>query len=69
MKTFKIPVTWESYGVVEIEADSVEQALQIFKETEDDIALPADWDYVDSSFRLSYEDDVLKELIAYNERL
>lgn len=67
MKTFKIPVTWESYGVVEIEADSVEQALQIFKETEDDIALPTDWDYVDSSFRLSYEDDVLKELIAYNE--
>ena len=32
MKKFKIPVTWEVYGTIEIEADSLEEAIQnVFK--------------------------------------
>lgn len=51
MKTFKIPVTWEVYGVVEIEAETLDEAIKIFDDTEDQIGLPTDWDYVDASFR------------------
>lgn len=51
MKTFKIPVTWEVYGVVEIEAETLSEAVDIFDDTEDQIGLPTDWDYVDASFR------------------
>ncbi len=54
--TYKIPVTWEVYATVEIEATSVEEAVAIFKETEDEIPLPTTPDYVDESFRLATED-------------
>ena len=40
MKTWKIPVTWEVFGTVEIEAESLDEAMQIFDETEDEISLP-----------------------------
>jgi len=50
-KIFKIPVTWEAYGVVEIEAESLTEALQIFDKTESTIELPYDSEYVDGSFR------------------
>lgn len=56
MKTFKIPVTWESYGVVKIKAESLEEAIEIFDKTEDDIPLPDDWYYVDASFQRGDEE-------------
>lgn len=34
MKKFKIPVTWEVYGTIEIEADSLEEAIQKFDDIE-----------------------------------
>ena len=34
MKKFKIPVTWEVYGTIEIEADSLEEAIQKFDNIE-----------------------------------
>jgi hypothetical protein len=58
MKTFKIPVTWEVYGVVEIEAETLDEAIAIFDDTEDQVALPTDWDYVDASFRREDEETV-----------
>lgn len=58
MKTFKIPVTWEVYGVVEIEAETLDEAIKIFDDTEDQIGLPTDWDYVDASFRREDEETI-----------
>ena len=29
MKTYTIPMTWEVFGTIEIEADSLEEAVQI----------------------------------------
>jgi hypothetical protein len=49
-KHWKIPVTWEMYGVVEIEAESLEQAIDIFDATYDEIPLPYIDTYVDGSF-------------------
>lgn len=30
MKTFKIPVTWGSWGIVEVEAETLEEAIAKF---------------------------------------
>lgn len=56
INTYKIPVTWEVYATVEIEATSLEEAVAIFKETEAEIPLPTDNDYVDDSFHMTTED-------------
>ena len=57
MKKFKIPVTWEASGVVTIEAESLEEAISIFDQTEDKIKTPFDSYYVDGSFqRGTYEE-------------
>ena len=49
-KTYKIPVSWEVYGSVEIDAESVEEAINIFDEQSDDIPLP-EGNYIDGSFK------------------
>jgi len=62
MNTYKIPVTWEVCGYVPINAETPEEALEIFKKTEDDLELPEPNYYVDGSFGLSCDND--KETIA-----
>lgn len=63
-KVWKIPVTWEMCGTVEVAGDSIEEALKNYKEIEDDLGLPDDAEYVDGSFRLSEDNkDELIELI------
>ena len=59
MKTFKLPVTYSVWGYVNVEAETIEDAIQYFKENSDDIELPLDVDteYVDGSFELSSENE------------
>lgn len=52
-KTWKIPVTWEVCGEVDIEANSLEEAVEIFKEKMDEVPLPSESYYVDGSFKLT----------------
>lgn len=52
-KTWKVPVTWEVCGEVDIEANSLEEAVEIFKEKSDEISLPEQSFYVDDSFKLT----------------
>lgn len=47
---YKIPVSWEEYGFVKIEADSLQQAIEIFDRQSDYIPLP-EGNYVDGSWR------------------
>ena len=56
MSKQRIAVTWEMYGYVEIEADSLEEAMEKFEDESDFIKLPVNGDYVDGSFRLSTDD-------------
>jgi hypothetical protein len=49
-KTFKVAVSWEVCSEVEIEADSIEQALKEAKDSE--LPSPEKWDYVDGSWRV-----------------
>lgn len=63
----KVAVTWEMCGYVDIEADTMEEAMKIFNEKSDKISLPdyADMVYVDGSFRLSSDD--VEEMKAMSE--
>lgn len=46
-----LAVTWEMAGYVEVEADSVEEAMEKFNKESDYMRLP-NGDYIDGSFRL-----------------
>lgn len=62
LKKWRIPVTWEMCGEVIIEAEKIEDAIEIVKKDEENISLPTESYYVDGSFRLS--DDNMEELKA-----
>ena len=57
MKTWKIPVSWEVVGMVEIQAPTLEKAIEIVR-TDDSIELPYG-EYVDGSFDVTVDDDEL----------
>ena len=56
MATFKIPVSWEVFGVVNVEADSLDEAIAKFDDDMDNIPLPQDGTYIDSSFKREDEE-------------
>ena len=66
MKTWKVPVTWEVCGFVEIEAKTLEKAIELAKDDEGVIPLPEESDYVDGSWRVT-EEDVEKIRTLYND--
>ena len=57
MKKWKIPVTWEVCGTIECEAPTLEEAMEYAEDKDGVIPLPTESDYVDGSWRLSYETD------------
>ena len=59
MKKYKIPVTYEVWGIVEVEAKSLEEALKYFDENEDIIELPINPEYIDGSFKRE-EDEIFE---------
>lgn len=52
----KVAVTWEMCGYVDIEADTMEEAMEKFSKESDCIKLPSNGIYVDGSFKLSSDD-------------
>lgn len=65
-KKWQIPVTWEMCGVVSIEADTLEEAIDRAN-NDDSIPLPLG-SYVDSSFEVSFDDpDCIRELYNNNQ--
>lgn len=64
INTYKLPVTWEVYDIVEIEATSLEEAIEIFEEAKNDMELPDEPKYVEDSFQLSTTE--MEELKLFN---
>lgn len=58
-KTFVVPVTWEVYSTISVEAESLEEALAYVKQNSDDIPLCTETEYVDGSYRI--EEDIACE--------
>ena len=64
MKKFKIPVTWEVYGTINIEANSLEEAIKQFDEIErngEGHNLPLENYYIDGSFNREEDEEHIKE--------
>lgn len=56
-RIFKIPVTWEVCGFVEVESESMEGAIKEFDEKIiNECDLPQEAEYVDGSFHRSCDD-------------
>lgn len=59
MTYYTIPMTWEVFGTIEIEADSLEEAVQIAEDPSydwgPDIVLGASADIIEDSMRVDYE--------------
>ena len=53
MKTFEIPVFWEVSGIIEVEAETLEEALEQFDKHEREVGneLPNQYEYIDGSFQ------------------
>lgn len=67
MKEWKIPVEWAVCSTVAIEAETLEEAVAIFDETIEDLALPTDPDYIDGSFKRNEdEEDTLEYYKLFN---
>lgn len=52
----RVAVTWEMCGYIDVEAESLKEAMDMVKENPDDFSLPVESDYVDGSFALSTND-------------
>lgn len=50
MKTYKIPVHWEVMGYIEVEAETIQDAIDIFDENIESYSLPTEPDYCWGSF-------------------
>lgn len=55
-KTWLMPVTWEMCATIQVEAETLEEAMEIAKDEEGRIPLPIDGVYVDASWDLSSSD-------------
>ena len=60
----RLAVTWEMAGYVDVEANTLEDAMEKFEKESDYIKLP-NGDYVDGGFRLSTEDVDEMDAIVY----
>lgn len=64
MGTFKIPVEYKVWGLVEVEAENAEQALNYAKYNIVDLPLPNDPEYIEDSYVIAA--DTVEELKNYN---
>jgi hypothetical protein len=64
MPKFRIAVEWEVCGIIEVEADSIDDAIE--KVQDPDFPLPTDSDYIDDSFTINKE---MTQWFAENEQI
>lgn len=68
MKSWKIPVTWEMCGIVTVEADRLEEAMEKVRRA-GNISLPQDGIYVDGTLDLSMnEDEEIRSCFNNNQK-
>ena len=55
---YKVPVTFTGWGLVNVEAKNKEALLEKLKEKDflDKIPLPDDWEYVDDSYEVDFDE-------------
>jgi len=58
-KYYEIPCVWEVYGTLEVEASSLEEAIELAEDTEQ-YGLPETYGYIDGSFQV--DRDIAEEI-------
>lgn len=68
MKTWKIPVVWQMMGTVTVEADTLEEAIEIAKDDAGVIPIPDNGTFLDGSWEVDCSDkDCIRELYNGNQ--
>ena len=62
MKTWRVPVTWEMCGEIITEAPTLEDAMIYARDDMGILPLPDEREYVDGSWRLSYDMSEIEEV-------
>ena len=52
MKKFSIPVVWQVWDKIDIEAETIEEAIQYTKENLDILPLGTEPEYIDGSYQI-----------------
>lgn len=55
INTYKIPVVYQSWGLVDVEAQSLDEAIEYAEDNLNDLPLPDDPQYVEDSYEIDYE--------------
>lgn len=58
-KEFVIPIYWQVVGKLKVQANSLKEALEWANNNEDKIELDSDAEYLESSFEIEQEEDVI----------
>ena len=62
MKKWTIPVSWTMMGTVNVEANTLEEAIEIARDNEEIIPIPDDGDYLSGSWEVDCADvDCLRQ--------
>lgn len=56
MAKWKIPVEWAMSALIDIEAETLEEAMEIARDDIGNIELPIDGEYIDGSWQLEMDD-------------
>lgn len=56
MKNWRIPVVYQMAGVVEVEANTLAEAIRIAEDPNEEIPLPDDGEYLDGSWEVATYD-------------
>ena len=68
MKTWKIPVCWTMMGTVNVEADTLEEAIEIARDDEGIIPIPYNGSFLDGSWEVDCTDvDYLRKYYNGNQ--
>lgn len=62
MQYYKIPVSYSVCGEVEIEANSLEEALEYAKDNIRDLELPDEPQYIEDSYEINDDIELLKAI-------
>lgn len=69
MKSWKIPVIWQEIGIVEVEANTLEEAIEIARDDDGVISIPDNGEYLEGSWEVDCEDeDYLREWYNDNQK-
>lgn len=65
MPIYKIPVSYEMCGLIEVEADSIKEAIEYAIEHADDYDLPNEEHYIDGSWQTETDEEIVE---LYNRK-